>query len=91
MPKYVNSQNSYFFREIGRKAGAGEVIELPEESYAKYQKSHPGLLRPALLNTMAEVPVIRSEEPAADHVEKPVAAEPVAEKKPRGRKPRAKK
>lgn len=60
MPKYVCSQNSYFFREIGRKASINEVIELPEEAFAKYQRSHPGLLRPALLNTMAEVPMVRS-------------------------------
>jgi hypothetical protein len=77
MPNYVCSQNSYFFREIGRKASANEVVELPEEAYAKYQKSHPGLLRPALLNTMAEVPMVRAT--------KPVSEESPAVPKKRGR------
>jgi hypothetical protein len=61
MPRYVCSE-TYYFRELGRRVQPNEVIDLPEETFEHFKKSHPGLLKPAMLNTMAEVPVVRSSE-----------------------------
>lgn len=93
MPNYIVSE-SYFFREKNRRYEAGDTVEdLPVAYYEKYRISHPGLLRPAPLNTMGHPAAIRSEvapaEPVADSpktepevaapVEVPAAVESVVE------------
>src|SRR5438105_796652 len=61
----------HYFKEVGQKVKAGSVIELREGDALRYMESHPGLLTPALMNTMGVPGLIRKVE---DGQENPVEA-----------------
>ena len=62
MAKYEVGKE-WFFPILGRKAIAGEVIELPEDAAAIYMRNDPGIIKPVRRTTQAHAEAVRSEEP----------------------------
>lgn len=58
MPKYTVGKR-WWFDELGRKADAGEVVDLPAESAESYMRNEPGLLAPVRETTQGSPAAIR--------------------------------